>query len=96
MGDNIISVFQTRTRKLLFTFELPVEEEIDNIIRVKCTTTRRIYCLYRYDEEYIVAHYHSKLRKLTCVTLNDLQEIYAQNTKNLKDLKKRNLEGTIY
>ena len=92
LGDNIISIFQIRTKKVLLTFELPVDEEIDNIIRVKTSFKKRdVYCLYRYEEDFILAYFETRKRNLKTITLNECQRKYAEKTKNLKGLKKRNL-----
>ena len=94
LGDNIISIFQTRTRKVLVTFELPVEEEIDNIIRVKTSAKKRdVYCLYRYEEGFYLAVYYTRMRKLDNLCLNECQRKYVEEVKDLKGLKKRNLQS---
>lgn len=46
MGDTIMAVVHLKTRKLILTYEISEEEDIDHMIRVLLSKNRKVFTLY--------------------------------------------------
>lgn len=84
MGENVISVLSTRTRKLCLTFEIQVLDEVPaNLVKLELSWSGVIYCLFANmvgSTEVISADIRSKEQNI--LDIAEYIEVYSEAIKN--------------
>ena len=97
MGENVISVLSTRTRKICLTLEIHVLDEVPaNLIKLELASSGVVYCLYEGangDTQLVSVDIRSKEQRI--IDVSDIIEAYSESIEG-EDLTKRRMKNARY